>query len=286
MLKTTTGGLVRTSLAVAVMGGFAMMVMTANCGGSGSGRAGGGGTPGTPGVAGSTGLAGSNPTGGSGPANMCPSTQLLDCANPVTLTDGQVMAWSAQEWNNTSGKFCNASGVRGSIYSYHGVDDTLTQGSKVDSGALLLTLNVAAADYAGGGMAFDRCVSVPSTFNALQFTIALASGDITGCDWSVQVKTFEQFPTTQNPAGGCNMDTTSCYNFPALKNAVVPTATPQTVTIPISNLMPAAANPATQQQIVGFQWQVESGAPVDPDGGVQAPCMVGLRIDDIKFVTQ
>src|SRR6187401_2424588 len=112
MPKTMTGSLLRTSVALAVMGGFALVVFTANCGGSGNGRAGGGGN-GVPGVAGSTG--GSNSTGGSGPANVCPSTQLLDCANPVSLTDGQVMGWSGQEWNNTAGKFCNASGVRGSI---------------------------------------------------------------------------------------------------------------------------------------------------------------------------
>jgi hypothetical protein len=39
-------------------------------------------------------------------------------------------------------------------------------------------------------------------------------------------------------------------------------------------------------QLVGIQWQVNSGAPADPDGGMQAGCTVELRIDDIKFVTQ
>jgi hypothetical protein len=280
-MKKTTGGLVKTSLAMAAMGGFAMMLVTANCGGSGGGRTG---------VAGSTGLGGSTGgtgpgQGGSAPPNMCPSTVSYDCANPVTLTDGHVVDWSGQEWNNQGGKFCNTSGLRGAIYTYHGAVE-LTQTSKVDMGALLLTLDVASADYAGGGMAFDRCASVPSTFNALQFTIALASGDITGCDWSVQVKTYEQFPDNGSPAPGACPHDGSCYNFPAVKNAVVPTATAQTVTIPIADLMPAAVNPPTQQQIVGFQWQVESGAPLDPDGGLQAPCTVGLRIDDIKFVTQ
>lgn len=272
-------------MGVAVIGGMAAMIFTANCS-SGGERTGGGGSTGQ-----STGNAGSPGTGGSGgaaePPYTCSNEQKLDCTMPITLSDGHVTDFNPREWNGNAGKYCNAAGLRGSIYSYAGNDKTVSQTSKIDAGALLLTLNVLSTDYAGGGMSFDHCVTVPDTFNALQFTASIASGDITGCDWGVQIKTYEQFPTNGTPApGGCDPNTTSCYGFPAVKNAVALTTTPQTVTIKIADFMPPAVSPPTAQQIVGLQWQVESGAPLDPDGGAQAACMVGLRIDDIQFVTK
>ena len=39
------------------------------------------------------------------------------------------------------------------------------------------------------------------------------------------------------------------------------------------------------KQVVGIQWQANSAAPVDPDGGAQLGCNVEIRIDDIKFIT-
>jgi hypothetical protein len=36
-------------------------------------------------------------------------------------------------------------------------------------------------------------------------------------------------------------------------------------------------------QIVGLQWQLESGAPLE-DGGAQTACSVEVRIDDIDFI--
>jgi hypothetical protein len=274
MLNVTT---VRTSLALAAIAGFAMLVGTANCG-SGGERTGTGGTGGG--------------TGGQGASQSCTATPVLDCSNAYTLPDGHVVDFSATEWNNVTGKFCDAAGLRGSTYSYSGSGSDADGGvsahtHSVDTtaGNFVLNLTAVASDYAGGGFAFEHCVNV-STFNAVRFTIALASGDLTGCDLYVQLKTFEQQASTQNPAGGCDESTTSCYTFPQATITVPLTATAQTVTVPFSALAPAAAGLPAPQQVVGLQWQIQSGAPLDPDGGAQIGCTAELRVDDIAFVTQ
>ena len=274
MLNTTT---VRTSLALMAIAGFAVLVATANCS-SAAERTGTGGTGGG--------------SGGAGPSQSCAAAPALDCSNAYTLPDGHVTNFSTTEWNNVSGKFCNASGLRGSIYSYSGSGTDAdggasahTQSVDTTAGNFVLNLTAVPSDYAGGGFAFEHCVNV-STFNAVRFTIALASGDLTGCDLYVQLKTFEQQAITQSPPGGCDESTTSCYTFPQTTITVPLTATAQTVTIPFSALAPAAAGQPAPQQVVGLQWQIQSGAPVDPDGGAQLGCVVELRVDDIEFVTQ
>ncbi len=98
------------------------------------------------------------------------------------------------------------------------------------------------------------------------------------------LKTFEQQADSQNPPGGCPA-AGSCYDFPSAPGSITPTADPMTVTIPFSGFATASANPAPPQ-VVGVQWQITSASPIDPDGGAQIGCTVGLRIDDIKFVTQ
>jgi hypothetical protein len=274
MLNTTT---VRTSLALVAIAGFAVLVATANCG-SGGERTGSGGTGGG--------------SGGAGASQSCSATPALDCTNAYTLSDGHVVNFSSTEWNNVSGKFCDASGLRGSIYSYSGSGTDADGGVSAhvhsvdtNAGNFVLNLTAVPSDYAGGGFAFEHCVNV-STFNALRFTIALASGDLTGCDLYVQLKTFEQQANTQNPAGGCDETTTSCYTFPQATITVPLTATAQTVTIPFADLAPAAVGLPAPQQVVGLQWQIQSGAPVDPDGGAQLGCTAELRVDDVTFVTQ
>jgi hypothetical protein len=61
----------------------------------------------------------------------------------------------------------------------------------------------------------------------------------------------------------------------------------QTFTIPFSMFTTTATqmNPFAGQ-LVGLQWQFTSGAPADPDGGVQPSCTAEIRIDDIAFVKQ
>jgi hypothetical protein len=77
----------------------------------------------------------------------------------------------------------------------------------------------------------------------------------------------------------------TCYSFPAAINLAVPTATPMTVTVPFASFT-QNASATMAKQVVGIQWQANSAAPLDPDGGMQLGCNVEIRIDDIKFVTQ
>ena len=49
--------------------------------------------------------------------------------------------------------------------------------------------------------------------------------------------------------------------------------------------MPSSQSSAAPGQVVGLQWQLESGAAAE-DGGIQPACSVEIRIDDIAFVTQ
>ena len=77
-----------------------------------------------------------------------------------------------------------------------------------------------------------------SAFTGIQFTVAVASGSLTGCSYQLQLQTFEQRPTTQSPAGGCDINTTSCYGFPAAANLPAPSADitmPTVVSIPFAS---------------------------------------------------
>ena len=81
---------------------------------------------------------------------------------------------------------------------------------------------------------------------------------------------------TQNPPGGCDLNTTSCYGFPAETGLPTPSTDPTMptlVTIPFSSFSSSVA-PAPAQ-LVGLQWQVNSS------GGA---CTVELRLDDIRFI--
>jgi hypothetical protein len=271
MLNTTT---VRTSLALVAIAGFGVLTATANCS-SGGMRTGTGGSG-----------------GGGGASQSCTTTPALDCSNAYTLPDGHVTNFSPGEWDNVAGRFCGASGLRASTYSYSGSgsgpDGVPSSHSKtVDVAAenFALMLTAAPSDYAGGGFAFEHCVNV-SSFNAVRFSIALAAGDLTGCDLMLHLKTFEQQASSQSPPGGCDLTVSSCYTFPSAPLVLALTSTPQVVTIPFTDFVPAATGLPAPQQVVGLQWQIQSAAPADPDGGAQIGCTVELRVDDIDFVTQ
>jgi len=305
---------IRFSELVAMGGVLSFVVFFSNCGGStaggptgtggttgaaGTGTAGTGtagtGTAGT-GTAGA-GTGGTNTTGtagvtGSGGRFTCPSDQTLDCTGaPLTLpaSNGTVTSFTPQEWSPMDGKYCNASGLRGSVFSYSGptVDggDISSNDHGVDAnvGNFRLTLMAGPGGYAGGGISFDHCVNA-AAFNALQFSAWIASGDIGTCVFKSQMQTFEQRPTSQLPPGGCDSSTASCFNFPTAP--VTLTTTSQTFTIKFSDFTSSVAPTGTvPAELVGLQWQLESG-PADPDGGAQTGCSVEIRIDDVKFVTQ
>ena len=276
-----------------VMGGAVVLAAAmSNCGGSDGQRTGGAGSTGQGGSSGgSTGAAGSGNTGGRFACATPGAT--FDCTGaPLTLPTGHVTDLSMREWNVTDGKYCNEAGLRGSVFSYSGPTDadsgvslsSNSHGVDAPAGNFRLSLTAGPAGYAGGGISFDSCVNATS-FNALRFSAWVASGDITGCNFKVQLQTFEQRPTSQAPPGLCDTVAGSCYSFPASPNlALTTTPTPITVRFADFTTNTTHAN-AAPGQIVGLQWQLESGAAAE-DGGIQPACTVEIRIDDISFVTQ
>jgi hypothetical protein len=216
-----------------------------------------------------------------GPPFVCETSPApLNCSAPFRLPadDGHVTNFSSREWRSAGGKWCNEHGMHGAIFSFKGNAPSDSNTIRVDSmdGSLRLALTVSSGSYGGGGVAFESGCFDASAFTGVQFTVAVASGSLTGCTYQLQLQTFEQRPNTQNPAGGCDILTTSCYGFPAAANLATPSTditTPTLVSIPFgsfgSSVMPAPA------QIVGLQWQVNSSSGM---------CTVELRLDDIAFI--
>jgi hypothetical protein len=280
----------KTSTLTVIAAALSTAALAMGCGGSGGMRTGAAGTTGSGG--GATGNAGSTGTGGTPvTANVCSASGALDCtsAGVKMLANGNVTSFGPEEWNNTSGKWCNSSDLRGSHFPYTGGTTPAVSAVDVTTTRFLkLNLTVDPTLYAGGGISFDSCVNA-TAFNALQFSVKLAtSGSMAGCEWQVQLQTQDQRPTTQgSPTGGtCDPDAgASCYRFPAAMQLPIPDVTPMTITAPFVNFNnPSGSTIPLATQIVGIQWQVNSGAP--PDGGAQPGCTVELHIDDVKFVTQ
>jgi hypothetical protein len=146
--------------------------------------------------------------------------------------------------------------------------------------ALRLDFTVSAGQYAGGRVNFNSCVDA-SSFNSIQFTATETMGSLTNCAWQIQLETLDQRPSTATPAGGtCNATTTTCERYPAATLAAA-TATATTYTTRFTAFNnPAGGTVAAASQIVGLQWQVNSG-----NNGA-GTCTVQLRIDNIRFVTQ
>ncbi len=215
------------------------------------------------------------------PPFMCSgSISLLNCAAPFMLpADGHVTDFSSREWSNPSGKWCDEGGMHGSIFSFPGSGAMDSNSHGVTDGSFRLSLTVSAGSYGGGGLAFEAGCVDASAFTGVQFSIAVASGSLTGCTYQLQLQTFEQRPIMQNapnPPGGCDQNTASCYNFPAARNLAAPStdpANPTLVTVPFSAFT-AAVTPAPAQ-LVGLQWQVNSST---------GACTVELRVDNIGFI--
>jgi hypothetical protein len=297
--------LLRVSALVAMGGALSFVVLSSNCGGSSgqrtgtagtTGTAGATGAAGTVGTAGATGTAGVTGSGGAAGKFMCTPKPDLTCGSSgIHLSSGHITDFSMPEWTPMSGKWCDANGLQGSIFSYSGGPDPVDgglassndRGVDAPNGNFRLTLAAASGGYAGGGLSFEGCVDA-SAFNAYRFTAWLASGDQKNCTFKAQLQTFEQRPMapTQNPGGGCDPDAgSSCYQFPTSPNITL-TSSPQTFTFAFTDFTSSFThvNPIPGQ-LVGLQWQLESGAPMD-DGGAQTECMGEIRIDDVQFITQ
>jgi O-glycosyl hydrolase len=205
-----------------------------------------------------------------------PAANGLDCANasvPNNLESGGVTDFS--DWKNS--KWGDTSSLWGYLYSYKGPKGS-TMSANADASAknLHITGSVMSGDYGGAGLSFGVCTTVTS-FTHLQFTL---SGSSPSCDLEVQIKTFDQQPVSQNPAGGCLQDASAgCYNFPVFKQAAVPTADTTVITLPLDNFSSWSTENAGQ--VVGIQWQW-TGTGVDPDAGVGCP--IDVYVSDIRFV--
>ena len=212
-----------------------------------------------------------------------PSPGGLDCSAaivPNNLVSGGVTDFS--DWK--SSKWGTSGNLSGYMYSYKGPNGS-TMNAGVDAAAktLHITGNVTPGDYGGTGLSFISCATVTS-FTQLQFTL---SGSSPGCDLELQIKTFDQQPITQNPAGGCYQDASAgCYNFPVARKVAVPSADPTPVAVKLSDVQNwSAANAA---QVVGLQWQFTSppsaldASAADPDAAVGCP--IDVTVTDIKFL--
>jgi hypothetical protein len=196
----------------------------------------------------------------------------------MELDDGEIVDFSASQWNNTTQKWCDASGLDGSLFEFNGTGSMATAEVSTTARALDLSLMVSAGQYAGGGVRFDSCVDARS-FNSIQFTASLASGSLTNCTWQVQLQTQDQYGTVDtNPSGGTCAS--NCYRYPAASlTAATMTATMFTTRFTAFN-NPSGSTTPMASQIVGVQWQVNSG------NSGSGTCTVELRIDNVRFVTQ
>src|SRR5262245_3225272 len=204
----------------------------------------------------------------------------LNCAAPfIPPADGHITDFGMREWSGGAGKWCNAAGMHGALFSYKGsgANDASSLTVNTDDASLRLTSTVSNGSYGGGGMAFEAgCVNA-SAFDGVQFTVAIVSGSLTGCSYQFQLQTFEQRPLTPLPAGGCDQNMASCYQFPSATGLPAPStdpANPTLVTLPFSVFSAARMFP-TPTELVGFQWQLNSSG---------AGCTVELRIDDVAFI--
>jgi hypothetical protein len=109
----------------------------------------------------------------------------------------------------------------------------------------------------------------------------------------MQIKTFDETPTSQNPPGGCTA--TSCYNYPVVLQVASPSATPTTVTVPLASF--SNWSPTLAAQVVGVQWQWTSTPPdasTDPDAATDAStdqamdagagCPIDATVTNIAFL--
>lgn len=209
----------------------------------------------------------------------------LDCKNPVTPANGgEGGVTDFTDYKAGTNNWGNNQGLYGSIYAYHGPMSSMNATVDTTNHTLHVTGSVAMGDYAGAGLGFLDCATVQS-YSQIQFTI---SGSSPGCDIELQIKTFDQTPTAQNPPGGCDQDAGTCYNYPVVKKVVVPSADAMMVVTPLSNASPWSSDLAGQ--VVGLQWQFTGTnvpAAGDADGGASdaaAGCPIDVSITGIKFL--
>jgi len=258
------------------------------CGGSGQSRP--GGTGGTTGNGGSSSTGGSTGTGGATGAGGMTALGTLNCNPGLNPTSATITTFtSGTDWSIASGKWGVLGGLMGSIYSYSGPSSGSwhagvdTTNSLLDIGVLAGTStgpgNVAAGDYAGGGMMFNECVDT-SNYTGISFTLG---GSNATCDVYFQFKTFDEQASSQG--GGCDA---GCYSFPQEK-IVTGSQNISDVTNPIIvhfSDVTGGGKPdgaPISMQLVGLQWQLQSSTPV-ADAGQTGCTGAELTIGNVMFV--
>ena len=213
-------------------------------------------------------------------AGTRPAGSGLDCSNAIVPNNGgnggvtDFSDWKASKWGDPASLY-------GYMYSYQGPSDSaskMSAGADATAKQLHVTGSVYTGGYGGAGISFAACATVES-FTQVQFTL---SGANPGCDMELQLKTFEQQPSTQNPAGGCDESAGSCYNFPVVKRVAVPSAETTTVVVPLDSFTTWSTEKA--KQVVGMQWQWTANADLDPDPDAGGGCPIDVTISDIKFL--
>jgi hypothetical protein len=235
-----------------------------NSGNGGASDTGGSQNNGGSGDGGSTGAGGSNPSG-------------LNCSNavePANQTAGGVTDFS--DYSVSTGKWGSSSNVYGSFYKYAATNSNMTAAFDSSTKALHATGSVVAGEWAGVGLSFEVCATV-AAFKQVQFTI---SGSIGVCDLELQIKTFDQQPTTDTPAGGCDKSAGSCYGFPVYKKVVVPSSSNTDVTKALADF--TGWSDGNAKQVVGMQWQVTGSSALDGDAGQS--CAIDFEVTNIKFL--
>ena len=96
----------------------------------------------------------------------------------------------------------------------------------------------------------------------------------------LQIKTFDQQPVTQNPAGGCYQDAgVECYQFPVKKQVAVPSDETTTVVVELDDVSNWSEENANQ--VIGLQWQWTGNSDLNPESD---GCPIDVDISDIKFL--
>jgi hypothetical protein len=252
-----------------------------NAGGSGAGGNngyGGSESTGGSGAGGNNGYGGSDNTGGAGNGGTGGSNSSgLNCSNavePANQMAGGVTDFS--DYSTNTGKWGSSSNLYGSFYKYAATNSSLTASFDSTAKALHATGSVVAGEYAGIGLSFEVCATV-AAFKQVQFSI---SGSIGVCDLELQIKTFDQQPTTDTPAGGCDKSAGSCYGFPSYKQIVVPSSSSTDVTKALADF--SGWSDANAKQVVGLQWQVTGSSKLDGDAGQS--CALDFSVTNIKFL--
>ncbi len=209
-----------------------------------------------------------------GDSDVRPQNGNLDCSDAMVPNNGEpggvtdFSQWSSQKWGDPQA-------LNGYKYTYAGTTADSSMGAEVDSSGKFLhvTGTVMKGDYGGVGLSFLSCTTVKS-FSKIQFSF---SGSFPGCNVELQVKTYDQTPTSGSPAGGCPEDST-CYTYPTVTSVADPSEDFQTVDVPFSYF--SRWDDTTPGQVIGLQWQWTANAEIDTTTG----CPIDAKISNIKFL--